>query len=65
MGGVGGGTSGGWFSKVEFSEIARQVGIAMAISVVIGLLGIALGLRIRHMKRGANGDRPQNGSSKE
>jgi hypothetical protein len=52
-------TSGGWFSNVDFSVIAREVGIAMAIFAVIGLTGIAFGWRLRRMKRGVNDGRRQ------
>lgn len=50
----GGGAPGGWFSDVEFPGVAREVGIAMAISVVIGLAGVAFGLRMRRVKGAIN-----------
>jgi hypothetical protein len=46
-------------------DLVRELKFDMAVSVVIGLVGIALGWRIRHMKRGVNGDRPQGGYSEE
>jgi len=47
----GGRSGGGWFSNVEFYKLARDLGIAMAISAVIGFGAIALGVRLRRIKR--------------
>jgi len=51
----GGKNSGGWFSNVEFYEVARDLGIGMAISAVVGVGAIALGWRLRRIRSGSNG----------
>jgi hypothetical protein len=40
-------------------DLVRELKFYMAISAVIGLTAIAFGWRLRRMKRGFNGDRPQ------
>jgi hypothetical protein len=51
----GGRSQGGWFSDAEFYEVARELGIGMAISAVVGVGAIALGWRLRRIKRLAGG----------
>jgi vacuolar-type H+-ATPase subunit I/STV1 len=56
---VWGGSPGGWTLTVP--EFARELKFDMAITVVIGLGAVVLGLRLRHVKRGVDGNRPQSG----
>ena len=51
----GGRSSGGWLSNSDLHGLARDVGIAMAISAVVGVGAIALGWRLRRIKRLAGG----------
>jgi hypothetical protein len=53
----GGQGNGGW--DMPMPDLVRQLKYGMAISAVIGLTGIALGWRLRRMKRGVNGGRQQ------
>lgn len=61
-----GNTHGGWLSaNSDLNGLATDVRIAMAISTVIGLVGIVLGWRVRRMKRDLADDSLRNGNSKE
>jgi len=48
-----GGSPGGW--SLTAPEFANELKFDMVISAVIGLVGIALGWRMRYMKSGSNG----------